>query len=54
MILSWVKMGCDEILIFIDIFFYYELIFKSYFFLREIIFFYCKGYVLNYVLEINL
>ena len=50
---SWAKTGCDEILIFTDIFPHHELTFKSHFSSREIIFFHCKGYVSNYVLEIN-
>lgn len=50
---SWAKTGCDEILIFTDIFPHHELTFKSHFSWREIIFFHCKGYVSNYVLEIN-
>ena len=50
---SWAKTGCDEILIFTDIFPHHELTFKSHFSSRETIFFHCKGYVSNYVLEIK-
>ena len=39
---SWAKTGCDEILIFTDIFPHHELTFKSHFSSREIIFFIAK------------